>query len=78
MSATLQFDDEASRRIEAIYSNHNTYSAGMTELIADFIPGRQGLTEADAIAWRDDLRALSRSGDYFLSLNRYLFRAAKR
>jgi arsenite methyltransferase len=61
-----------------VRSNHNTYSAGMTELIADFIPGRQGLTEADAIAWSEDLRALSRSGDYFLSLNRYLFRAAKR
>jgi arsenite methyltransferase len=61
-----------------VRSNHNTYSAGMTELIADFTPGRQGLTEADAIAWSEDLRALSRSGDYFLSLNRYLFRAAKR
>jgi hypothetical protein len=61
-----------------VRSNHNTYSAGMTDLIADFIPGRQGLTEADAIAWSEDLRALSRSGDYFLSLNRYLFRAAKR
>ncbi len=61
-----------------VRSNHNTYSAGMTQLIADFIPGRRGLTEADAIAWSEDLRALSCSGDYFLSLNRYLFTAAKR
>jgi SAM-dependent methyltransferase len=61
-----------------VRSNHNTYSAGMIELIADFIPGRQGLAEPDAIAWSEDLSALSRSGDYFLSLNRYLFRAVKR
>jgi hypothetical protein len=50
----------------------------MAELIADYVPGRQGLTEADAIAWREDLDRLSRSGDYFFSLNRYLFLATKR
>ena len=61
-----------------VRSNENTYSAGMTELIADFVAGRRGLTEADAEAWSDDLNDLSGSGDYFLSLNRYLFRAAKR
>ncbi len=61
-----------------VRSNENTYSAGMTELIADFVAGRQGLTHADAAAWSEDLNELSRSGDYFLSLNRYLFRASKR
>lgn len=59
-------------------SNRNTYSEGMAELIADFVPGRQGLTEADAIAWSEDLDRLSRSGDYFFSLSRYLFLATKR
>jgi hypothetical protein len=51
-------------------SNHNTYSEGMADLIADFVPGRQGLTETDATAWRDELNDLSRNGDYFFSLNR--------
>ncbi len=60
-----------------VRSNDNTCSAGMTELIADFVAGRQGLTEADAVAWSEDLDDLSTSGDYFLSLNRYLFRARK-
>lgn len=59
-------------------SNRDTYSEGMAELIGDFVPGRQGLTEADAAAWSDDLNRLSQSGDYFFSLNRYLFRAIKR
>jgi arsenite methyltransferase len=61
-----------------VRSNNNTYSQGMVDLIADFVPGRQGLTEADVLAWRDDLNDLSHSGNYFFSLNRYLFRATKR
>jgi hypothetical protein len=64
--------------IVSVRSNHNTYSEGMAELIADFVPGRQGLTEADVAAWKDELNDLSESGDYFFSLNRYLFRAVKR
>jgi arsenite methyltransferase len=61
-----------------VRSNNNTYSQGMADLIADFVPGRQELTEADVLAWRDDLNDLSHSGNYFFNLNRYLFRATKR
>ena len=64
--------------ILSVRSNHDTYSQGMAELIADFVPGRQGLTEADAAVWKDDLNDLSGSCEYFFSLNRYLFRAVKR
>jgi arsenite methyltransferase len=49
----------------------NTYSAGMVDLVAVFVPGRQGVTEAEASAWKDDLTGLG--DDYFFSLNRYLF-----
>lgn len=53
----------------------NTYSAGPIGFIVAFVPGRQDLTESDATAWADDLIALD--GDYFFSLNRYLFVAVK-
>jgi arsenite methyltransferase len=53
----------------------NTYSAGLIGFIEAFVPGRRGLTEADARAWSDDLKALG--SDYFFSLNRYLFVAVK-
>jgi hypothetical protein len=33
---------------------------------------------AEVATWRDDLAHLSESGDYFLSLNRYMFWAVKR
>lgn len=53
----------------------NTLSAGLIDFIAGFVPGRQGLTEADARAWAEDLKALE--DDYFFSLNRYLFLAVR-
>ncbi len=55
----------------------NTYSNGLISLITAFVPGRNGLTEDDLRAWEEDLQALGRVGQYFFSLNRYLFEAAK-
>jgi arsenite methyltransferase len=53
----------------------NTYSAGMLELIAKFVSDRNGVSEAEATAWAQDLTELGPS--YFFSLNRYLFLAHK-
>jgi ubiquinone/menaquinone biosynthesis C-methylase UbiE len=53
----------------------DTLSAGLMGFIGEFVPGRQGLTEADAKAWAEDLKALG--DDYFFSLNRYLFLAVR-
>ena len=53
----------------------NTLSAGLMGFITKFVPGRQGLTEADAKAWADDLKGLG--DEYFFSLNRYLFLAVR-
>jgi arsenite methyltransferase len=60
--------------LNAGYDEH-TFSAGLIGFIRAFVPGRQGLTEADAHAWADDLVALK--DDYFFSLNRYMFVAGK-
>ena len=54
----------------------DAFSAGLIGFIAGFVPGRDGLTGTDARAWADDLVSLG--GDYFFSLNRYLFVAVKR
>jgi hypothetical protein len=50
-----------------------TFSAGVIGLITEFVPGRAGVTHAEAQAWRADLVGLG--ADYFFSLNRYLFLA---
>jgi hypothetical protein len=56
------------------YDEH-VFSAGVIGLVADFVPGRAGVTQTEAQAWRADLVGLG--ADYFFSLNRYLFLAVK-
>jgi arsenite methyltransferase len=53
----------------------NSFSAGLIGFVTAFVPGRQGVNERDARDWAEDLKALG--GDYFFSLNRYLFLAVK-
>ena len=52
--------------------DEDTYSAGMLEMIADFVVGRDDLDADEVRAWRTDVRERD---DYFFSLNRYCFRA---
>jgi arsenite methyltransferase len=52
-----------------------TYSAGLIGFIVAFVPGRAGVTAADADAWAEDLEGLG--AGYFFSLNRYLFLATR-
>lgn len=49
------------------------FSAGVIGLVAGFVPGRAGVTQEEAQAWRSDLGRLGPG--YFFSLNRYLFLA---
>jgi arsenite methyltransferase len=54
-----------------------TYSAGMMEFVAKFVPGHRGVTAEDAAAWLAELRDLAARGEYFFSINRYLFLARR-
>ena len=47
------------------------------QLIANFVPGRRGVTEEEAAAWLADLQDLGARGEYFFSINRYLFLARR-
>lgn len=55
-----------------------TYSVGMMKMIGHFATGRNGLTEADIAAWRDDAKAIGAEDAYFFSLNRYVFIGVRR
>ena len=50
--------------------DRNTYSAGILEILEQYVAGRQGITEEEATAWAASLRTLG--DDYFFSLNRYV------
>lgn len=53
------------------------YSRGAADLVAAFVPGRQGIAQEDAAAWLEDLRQIDEAGAYFFSLAQYLFLAVK-
>ncbi len=56
----------------------NTYSVGMMQMLGNFAAGRNGLTAADISTWKDDARAIGAEGDYFFSLNRFVFIGVRR
>lgn len=55
----------------------HSYSFGIMFAIQSFIAGRRGVSREEADAWGEDLRALGDTGEYFFSINRYLFSAVK-
>ena len=54
-----------------------TYSHGMIDIIRAFVAARDVISKDEASAWAEELRELGRRGEYFFSLNRYLFLAVK-
>jgi arsenite methyltransferase len=55
----------------------NTYGKGMLEMMASFAAGRNGISQSEADAWLAEFADLSATGEFFFSLNRYLFLATK-
>jgi len=55
----------------------NTYSGSQIPEFARYMATKGGVPEAEAKAWEADLRALAARGEYFFSLNRYVFVARK-
>ena len=55
----------------------NSYSNRSLDGIAVFVAGREGITREEANAWARELRQFAEHGEYFFSLNRYIFLATK-
>ncbi|MDQ9171642.1 methyltransferase domain-containing protein [Oxalobacteraceae bacterium R-40] len=50
-----------------------SFSNRMIDLIGPFVTGRNGITAEEVMAWAGELRRLGQEGNYFFSLNRYVF-----
>ena len=50
-----------------------TYSGGLSRIVAGFVPGRGGVTAGEASAWAEGLREMG--PDYFFALSRFMFLA---
>jgi SAM-dependent methyltransferase len=62
--------------VNLAYDVH-TYSIGMSKVIGSFAAGRNGLSAHDIEAWQVDLKNQGEKGEYFFSLNRYVFSAVR-
>ena len=74
-AAGLELTESAIIPILNVGADRDTYSAAMSRVVAAYVAGRGGISEADAIAWEQDLAGLG--DDYFFSINRYLFVAQR-
>lgn len=54
--------------------SEDSYSRSLAGMMAD-LASRRGIPRAEAEAWKADLLARTGAGDYFFSVNRYLFLA---
>jgi len=57
--------------------NENNFSHGLITFMANFCTNKQGVTVEEVNEWKDELTSLSKSGNYFMSLNRFIFAATK-
>jgi arsenite methyltransferase len=55
----------------------NTYSGSQITELARYVVSKGGIPAGEASAWEEDLRSLAKRGEYFFSLNRYVFVASK-
>jgi arsenite methyltransferase len=58
--------------------DQNTYSNRLIDLIVSFVSGRCDISDDEAQTWADELRNNAGNGQYFFSLNRYLFLGVRR
>jgi len=69
-------------RVQAVplvntHPGRDTYSGPLIPEVAKFAAGRNGITPEEAAAWEAELVRLAEAGEYFFSLNRYVFLVGK-
>jgi len=62
--ATVSYDDES-------------FAAAMIGMVADFVPGRNGVTGDEATAWKAEQRQLAEAGGFFFEGTQFCFTATK-
>jgi len=53
------------------------YTEALAQLIRNFVGNRKDVSSDDLIAWHAELERLGKSGRYFFSSNRYIFKVSK-
>ncbi len=72
--------DVVERAVHTIFNPDyapNTYSYGVIDFIHSYVKGVDGVSHEEIDAWAEELHRLGEKGDYFFSLDRYIFVAEK-
>ena len=77
LSANLQINNLRVIPLLNVEFNENTFSYWMAKIIGSFVVGRNGIGQAEVDEWINGLEKLSRNGEYFFCINRYLFEVTK-
>jgi arsenite methyltransferase len=62
--ATVDYDDES-------------FAIAMLGMVADFVPGHEGVTGDEVAAWKAEQRSLAEQGEFFFEGTQFCFTAAK-
>jgi SAM-dependent methyltransferase len=77
VNAGFRLDGAAVFPILNLQYTDETYSKALAQLIRNFVGNRKDVSSDDLIAWHAELERLGKSGRYFFSSNRYIFKASK-
>lgn len=64
------------RAVHTIFNpdyDENTYSYGIIDFMQSYIKGMDNVSHTEVDAWAEELHQLGKKGEYFFSLNRYIF-----
>ena len=77
VNAGFRLDGAAVFPILNLQYTDDTYSKLLAQFIRNFVGNRKDVSSDDLIAWHAELERLGKSGRYFFSSNRYIFKASK-
>ena len=77
VNAGFRLDGAAIFPILNLQYTDDTYSKALAQLIRNFVGNKKDVSSDDLIAWHAELERLGKSGRYFFSSNRYIFKASK-
>lgn len=76
-SAGFEDVEVAGHAFVTVALDGETYGGAILPFIADFVPGRGGVTEAEAQAWLAEQRELDERGEFSFAITQFCFTARK-
>ena len=67
----------AGHSFATVEHDRESFAVAMIGMVADFVPGRNGVTGDEALAWKAEQRDLAERGEFFFEATQFCFTATK-